>query len=123
MKVLAGRLEDVPTDHCVAVGDGAAVVVRVDDGVVAFPNHCLHVGGALAGGRVWDGGLTCPNHFWRYRLSDGEHLGGQGALTSYPTEVTPEGEVYVEVPDPGPQLSMREQLLAHAREWQRGPGG
>ncbi|MBF4767786.1 Rieske (2Fe-2S) protein [Nocardioides agariphilus] len=123
MRVSIGSLDDVPADHCVAVADGAAVAVRVDDGVVAFPNRCLHVGGALAGGRVWDGGLTCPNHFWRYRLSDGSHLGGSGSLPSYPTEVTATGEVYVELPDPQRQLSMRERLLAHAREWERGGRG
>lgn len=119
MRVLIGLLEEVPTSRCIAVADGAAVVVRVGDAVVAFPNRCLHVGGALDGGRVRDGGLTCPNHFWRYRLADGSHVGGAGSLARYPTEVTGDGSVYVEIPDPEPAISMRERMLAHAREWDR----
>ena len=113
-----GPLDDVPPDRCVAVADGAVVVVRVGDHVSAFRNRCLHKDSPLADGRVWDGALTCPMHFWRYRLPDGAHTGGRGALPRYVTEVA-DGQVYVELPDPGPPQSMRERLLAHARDWER----
>lgn len=115
-----GRVEDVPSDRCVAVADGAAVVVAVDGQVVAFANRCLHQASELAGGRVFGGALTCPKHFWRFRLPEGTHTGGRGVLPSYPTDVTESGEVYLQLPDPEPALSMREMLLAHAREWTRG---
>lgn len=64
------------------------------------------------------GTLTCPLHFWRYRLPEGVHVGGEGRLTSYDTTIV-DGEVIVALPDPEPELSMRERLLAHAREWDR----
>ncbi|HSJ46675.1 MAG TPA: Rieske 2Fe-2S domain-containing protein [Euzebyales bacterium] len=118
VRVSAGRVEDVPIDRCVAVADGRAVVVRVGDDVVAFPNRCLHQASALAGGRVLSGRLICPMHFWRYHLPDGEHVGGQGRLVSYDVEVV-DGEVFVDVPAPAPPRSMREIMLAHARDWTR----
>ena len=122
MRVSAGRAEEIPTDRCVAVAGGRAIVVRVGDDVVAFPNRCLHQGSPLAGGRVLAGGLICPMHFWRYRLPQGEHVGGQGRLASYHVEVI-DGEVFVDVPAPDPPRSMREVLLAHARDWSRDAGG
>ena len=45
-------------------------------------------------------------------------LPGAGQAT-YPVLVE-DGVVIVEVPDPKPPKSMRERLLEHAREWERG---
>ncbi|CAN5802909.1 hypothetical protein BH23ACT10_BH23ACT10_07190 [soil metagenome] len=121
VRVSAGPLADIPTDRCVAIADGRAIVVRVGDRVVAFANRCLHKASPLAGGRVISGRLTCPLHFWRYHLPEGEHVGGQGALSSYPV-TTVDGEVLVDVPEPEVPSSIRKQLLAHAREWDRDAG-
>lgn len=118
MDVSAGRISDVPDDRCVAIGDGRAVVVRVDDEVVAFPNRCLHQDSPLADGRVFDGRLQCPEHFWRYHLPGGEHVGGEGRLQRFGVRVE-DGHVVVDLPDPEPVLSLRERLLAHARDWDR----
>ena len=32
---------------------------------------CPHMGASLAGGFVEDGIVTCPWHYWRFRLADG----------------------------------------------------
>lgn len=119
VRVDAGPLEAVPSDRCVAVGDGRAVIVKVDGAPVAFANRCLHQASELAGGRVLAGRLTCPQHFWRYDLPGGRHIGNRGCLVTFPTEVV-DGHVIVELPEPEPAMSMRERLLAHAREWDRG---
>lgn len=116
MRVAAGPIADLPVDRCVAVADGRAVVARVGDEVIAFENRCLHQDSPLAGGQVKDGKLTCPLHFWRYRLPSGEHLGREGSLASYPVEVVG-GRVYVDVPPDEPVVSFREQMLAHAASW------
>ncbi|MGQ0848408.1 MAG: Rieske (2Fe-2S) protein [Actinomycetota bacterium] len=116
MRIGAGPVEAIPTKHCVAVGDGKAVVVRIRGEVVAFPNRCLHQNSPLADGVVLDGILICPMHFWRYRLPEGTHIGSGSRLAAYPVEIVG-GEVFIEVPDPEPKLSMRDLLLKHAREW------
>lgn len=118
MRVGIGAIEAVPDDRCIAIADGAAIAIRVDDEVVAFQNRCLHQESPLAEGRVFGGQLGCPLHFWRYELPSGRHTGNRGTLPSYPVEVI-DGEVFVEIPDPEPPMSMRERLLKHAREWER----
>jgi nitrite reductase/ring-hydroxylating ferredoxin subunit len=118
MRVSAGPIADIPENRCQPVGEGAAIVIRVADRVVAFQNRCLHQNSPLEGGIVLDGFLICPLHFWRYRLPAGRHLSGT-ALPSYPVELT-DGEVFVDIPDPAPPISMREMLLKHAREWRAG---
>ena len=60
MPVPIGRLDDVPTDRCIAVADGRAVAVRVGDEVCAYRNRCLHQDSPLAGGWVRDGVLMLP---------------------------------------------------------------
>lgn len=122
VRISAGRVADIPVDHCVAIGDGRAIVVRVGERVVAFRNRCLHRDSSLDGGRVLTGRLVCPMHFWRYRLPEGEHVGGEGCLPSYPVEVV-DGEAFVDLPPPAPARSMREIMLAHARDWDRGDRG
>ncbi len=118
MKVAIGPVSDLPVDRCVAVDAGRAIVARVGDRVMAFENRCLHQESPLAGGRIERGKLTCPLHFWRYDAATGRHLGGSGTLPSYPVQIV-DGEVFVDLPDPEPKLSMREMLLRHAKEWSR----
>ncbi len=118
MRVSVGRVEDLPTDRAVGVGDGSVVVVRNGDSVVAFRNRCLHEDSSLVGGRVLEGRLACPQHFWLYELPEGRHTGGRGTLTGVEVEVDDLGEVVVEVPDPAPR-SIRDRLLAHVRRWER----
>ena len=118
--VSAGDLEELPTDRGVAIADGRAVVVRVGDEVFAYRNECLHQASPLDGGLVKDGVLTCPLHFWRYDATTGAKCGEPGlGLEPYPVEVV-RGSVRVRLPDPPPARSMREMLLAHARDWNRG---
>ncbi len=121
MEVRVGRLDDLPVDRCVAIAGGRAIVARVGEEVVAFANRCLHQNSPLAGGRVSEGVLTCPMHFWRYRLPEGSTTGSGARLTSYPVRVR-DGEVFVDVPDEHAERSMREILLDHARTWNRKEG-
>lgn len=113
-----GPLAGVPTDACVAVGDGVAVVVRVGDEVCAYRNRCAHQDSPLAGGIVRDGVLSCPLHFWRYRAATGELIGTRRRLERFPVEVI-DGEVVVDLPDAPMPISLRDQLLARARDYDR----
>lgn len=96
--------------------DGRAVLVAMVDGRPhAVADACLHKGVSLEGGVCKDGFISCPSHWWRYDLRDGALQGSPGeSLATYPCRVV-DGVVEVELPDPVPTLSLREQLLAHAR--------
>lgn len=119
MKVSAGRLADLPDDRCLTVADGAALVFQTADGPRAYANRCLHLGSPMDDAWIRGGVLSCPLHFWRYDAATGR-LGGHNpdGLESLPVIVT-DGEVFVDVPDPEPPLSFREQQLKHAAEWNR----
>lgn len=112
----AGPLDELPTDRCVSVAAGRAIVVRVRNEVAAFQNECLHQASPLAGGLVRGGVLVCPLHFWMYDMPAGTVHGSGEQLPRYDVEVV-DGEVFVDVPEEPPARSMREQLLAHAAEW------
>src|SRR5438105_3801706 len=63
------------------IAEGGGTVVRVNQKDVAvfksngqffaIDDLCPHMGASLSGGFVEDGVVTCPWHYWRFRLSDG----------------------------------------------------
>jgi nitrite reductase/ring-hydroxylating ferredoxin subunit len=116
--VSAGRLTAITDTECVPVADRRAIVVRVGDEVRAYRNRCVHQDSPLEGAWVRRGVLTCPLHFWRYRVEDGSLLGSDRKLEPLPVDVV-DGEVFVLLPDEGPTTSLREQLLARARGYDR----
>ena len=71
----ACRLAELSEGACRAVAGGEVLLALVDGRVVAYRNRCLHRGARLETGVVRDGILTCPLHFWRYRLADGRVVG------------------------------------------------
>ena len=95
---------------------GSAVLVAMVDGRPhAVADACLHKGVSLEGGVCKDGVVTCPSHWWRYDLRDGALQGSPGEyLDSYPCRIA-DGIVEVQMPEAAPALTLREQLLAHAR--------
>jgi len=97
---------------------GNAVLVHVIDGsAFAVADSCLHRGLSLEGGRCVDGIITCPEHWWRYDLRTGDHLGTPGErLDTYPARIGGDGVIEVQVSAASPTMSLREALLAHARE-------
>lgn len=119
--VSAGALSDIPDGSGTVIdrGDLEIGVFRSDDRVWAMNNRCLHNGGSLAEGMVRNGVVTCPLHWWRYDLPTGSRLGApQMRLTCYEVKVQG-GEVLVRCPPIPVVRSLREQLLAHAKEWIR----
>lgn len=101
-----------------AVGGGRAVVVRVGDELRAYDNRCLHQDSPLDGAQVRDGVLSCPFHFWRYRVADGRLIGSRRALERFPVDIV-DGEAFVLLPDLATPVSLRRQLLARAGEYDR----
>ena len=118
MRVPVGPVADVPDDRCIAVGDGRVVVVRVGGELRAFENRCLHQNSVLAGGIVRNGVLSCPLHFWRYRVDDGSLIGSKRSLPHFPIDVV-NGEAFVLLPDAEPDVPLRQRLLDRASNYDR----
>ena len=118
------RVEEVAPDTPVGrvVGssgqdrDRVCVVATADGEHVALLDRCPHRDIALSGGVVRDRTLICPGHFWRFELPSGARtdLPDRGA-TVYPTRVV-DGWVEALLPAPTAPQSMREWLLAQARQ-------
>ncbi len=95
--------------------DRVCVALQEDGSPVAMLDRCPHRDIALSGGVVRDGLLTCPGHFWRFSLITGERTDKPEEVASlYPTRVV-EGWIEAQVPPPEKPMSMREWLLAQAR--------
>lgn len=101
-RVTVAKVADVP--------DGAAIVVNVRQKDVAVFNvggqlqaiddMCPHMGASLSGGYVEDGCVTCPWHYWRFRLTDGAWADNPKVkLDAYPVHVVGD-EIQLEFPDP-----------------------
>jgi nitrite reductase (NADH) small subunit len=99
--VTVGKVGDVP--------EGGSLVVEVNGKDVAvfciggkhyaIDDQCPHAGASLSGGHVEDLIVTCPWHYWRFRLTDGAWADNPRIKTrSYPVHVVGD-ELRVEVPD------------------------
>jgi nitrite reductase (NADH) small subunit/3-phenylpropionate/trans-cinnamate dioxygenase ferredoxin subunit len=81
------------------VGRKIIAVFRTADGFHAIDNMCPHMGAELSGGYVADGVVTCPWHYWRFRLTDGAWADNPRIkIGCYPVTIT-DDEIYVEVAD------------------------
>jgi nitrite reductase (NADH) small subunit len=85
----------------VFVGPSKSVAVFRDrDSYFAIDDMCPHMGASLAGGFVEAGIVTCPWHYWRFRLADGAWADNPRIkIGCYPVHVV-DGEIRVELPDP-----------------------
>lgn len=118
MRVPVGPVDDVSDTECVAIADGRAVIVRVGRELRAFENRCAHQDSPIDGARVRSGVLSCPLHFWRYHVDDGQLIGSRRALQRFPVEIVGD-EAYVLLPDPEPDIPLRQRLLARAQTYDR----
>jgi nitrite reductase (NADH) small subunit len=100
--VTVARVGEIPDGEARTVGGPAKAVSVFRDGdrYFAIDDMCPHMGASLAGGFVEDGIVTCPWHYWRFRLSDGAWADNPRIkIGCYPVHVV-EGEIRVELPDP-----------------------
>lgn len=114
-----GKAHGVLLGHSGQDRDRVCVVARGDGDFVAMLDRCPHRDIALSGGIVTEDTLTCPGHFWRFDVTSGRRLDQpHHCVTVYSTRVV-DGWVEALVPAPEPHRSMRERLLAAAREGTR----
>ncbi len=118
MTEVSVSLDDVMRNGRITTSrEGTAVLVALIDGeIVAYEDACGHRGNSLAQGVLRDCIVTCPAHLWRYDLRTGERHDSPGSrLVKFNVEIIGD-EIVIDVPAPAPKLSIREALLAAARE-------
>lgn len=91
------------------IPDGASAVIDVDGKEIAvffvegkyqaIDDRCPHAGGSLSAGPVENGIVTCPWHYWRFRLSDGAWADNPRIKVGCYNVVVKGDEIYLEVPD------------------------
>jgi nitrite reductase/ring-hydroxylating ferredoxin subunit len=99
--VTVGRVGDIAEGEARTVGGPGKVVAvfRVGDDYFAIDDMCPHMGSSLSGGFVEDGIVTCPWHYWRFRLADGAWADNPRIkIGCYPVHVVGD-EIRVELPD------------------------
>ncbi len=121
MQVTVCEVEELPPGsvHTATALGRELVLWNVDGMVVALENRCAHKDQPIHEGIVRDGVVTCPSHLWRFAVATGERIDSPGwSVPSYEVTIR-DGSVLVDMPEPDPAVSIREQLLQHAREWKR----
>ena len=100
-RVVVGKVGDIAAGECavVTIGKKDIAIFNVNGQLMAIDDTCPHMGASLSGGYVEDGCVTCPWHYWRFRLSDGAWADSPRVKTgSYPVHVVGE-DVVLELPD------------------------
>jgi len=121
LRVTVCRVEELPENasRVVDTEAGSVLVLNLDGELFALDNACAHRRQPLAAGDVRAGGVTCPAHLWRYDVRTGERIDAPGWSVPCHRVSVVDGSIAVDVPEPAPPMSIREQLLQHAREWSR----
>ncbi len=99
--ITVGKVGDIPEGGSivVAVNQKDVAVFRIKDQYHAIDDLCPHMGASLSGGYVEDGIVTCPWHYWRFRLSDGAWADNPRVKTGcYRVQVVGD-EIQLEVPE------------------------
>jgi nitrite reductase (NADH) small subunit/3-phenylpropionate/trans-cinnamate dioxygenase ferredoxin subunit len=95
-----GKLSEIPVggNRVITVGKKDIAVFNVGGELFAIDDMCPHMGASLSGGHVEDGCVTCPWHYWRFRLTDGTWADSPRLkIGSYPVHVVGD-EVQLEIP-------------------------
>src|SRR5438477_12663384 len=95
--------------HTAYVGEQAIALFLIDGTYYAIDDVCPHMGASLGSGFVENGTVTCPWHFWRFRLADGKWADNPKlGIGCYPVRVVGD-EIQVQVPDRSPGLIIGEK--------------
>ncbi|MFO0821935.1 MAG: Rieske (2Fe-2S) protein [Gemmataceae bacterium] len=99
-RIVVGKLSEIPVggNRVITVGKKDIAVFNVGGELFAIDDMCPHMGASLSGGHVEDGCVTCPWHYWRFRLTDGTWADSPRLkIGSYPVHVVGD-EVQLEIP-------------------------
>lgn len=100
-RVTVAKVSGIPEGGSVVVtvNQKDIAIFRINGVFHAIDDMCPHMGASLSGGFVEDGCVTCPWHYWRFRLADGSWADNPKVkIGSYPIHVVGD-EVQLELPD------------------------
>lgn len=99
--VTVGKVGDIPDGGSVVVelGGKDVAVFHVGGAYYAIEDRCPHAGASLSGGYVDGLVVTCPWHYWRFRLTDGAWADNPRIKTGCYAVRVEGDEIKVEVPD------------------------
>ena len=92
-----GDLQEGET-ACVKVAGKPVALFLVGGRYYALADPCPHMGASLNAGWIEDGVVTCPLHFWRFRLADGTWADNPRLKTDAYNVRVEGGEVQIEIP-------------------------
>ena len=103
-RVAIGLASEIPEggSAVVTIGTKDVAVFRTNGQFFAIDDLCPHMGASLSGGFVEDGCVTCPWHYWRFRLSDGAWADNPKVKTGCYAVHQVGDELELELPDPPP---------------------
>ena len=83
----------------VVIGHKLIAVFLIDGKPYAIDDTCPHMGASLGSGFVENGTVTCPWHFWRFRVADGAWADNPRlSVGCYPTRIEGD-EVQIQLTD------------------------
>jgi len=100
-RVTVAKVSGIPEGGSVVVTvrEKDIAIFRINGAFHAVDDMCPHMGASLSGGFVEDGCVTCPWHYWRFRLADGAWADNPKVkIGSYRVHVAGD-EVQLELPD------------------------
>jgi nitrite reductase (NADH) small subunit/3-phenylpropionate/trans-cinnamate dioxygenase ferredoxin subunit len=100
-RVTVAKASEIPEGGSVVVNvrQKDVAIFRLNGVLQAIDDMCPHMGASLSGGFVEDGCVTCPWHYWRFRLADGAWADNPKVkLGSYPVHVVGD-DVQLELSD------------------------
>ena len=104
------RVDDLPDKigRTFYLEDKAIAVFSVNGRIFAIDDTCPHMGASLGSGFIEQGTVTCPWHFWRFRLEDGAWADNpRMGVACYPVRVV-DDEVQIQLPDTTDQPQLQE---------------
>ena len=111
--VKVARLGEIPSEKgkVIQVEGKEIALFKMDGGVYAIDNLCLHEGGPLGHGPVKEGVVTCPWHLWKFDIRTGAMVEAP-AIKVDCFKVKVEGEdVFIDVSDLTAPLRRNQTLL------------
>lgn len=99
-RISLGKVGDIPEggNTVIEVNGKDVVVFLVEGRYYAIDDMCPHAGASLSSGRVDEGIVTCPWHYWRFRLDDGAWADNPRVKVGcYPVHVV-DDKIELEVP-------------------------